>query len=364
MIARLTTHTLGSCAKLALLMVLLVLVSCGADDEANEPGERNRSVKLVTVNDGSQLAERRFVARVEALSTVDLAFQTDGRIETMLAREGSVVPGGALIARLERRDYELAVDEAETALMLSEAEYQRAARMLAPGAIAQSQYDRARAERDMRRVALEFAQRRLAYTELTAPFDALVTRRLVDAHTQTQTGTAVVRVQDVTELGVVIAVPENLMFVLADTSGLSAELSLSAFPGQRFELQYREHSTEADGVTQTYNLRFSLPRPEALSVLPGMTGTVSVRVREEASAIGITVPVAALDARSDGSFQVWVYDAQSGRVNSRAVQTGALGGDQVSIMDGLQPGEQIVAAGAHLLRENMPVVPFISNGEP
>tara|TARA_R100001143_G_C3348509_1_gene128162 strand:- start:93 stop:1145 length:1053 start_codon:yes stop_codon:yes gene_type:complete len=340
--------------------LMATLQACQESTAEQAPGDTLRTARVETITAGPAYAERRFVGRVAASSTVDLSFQVGGRIVNMPVQEGSIVPAGNLIAELDKTDYERAVREAQVALELSELDHQRNQQMLNNGAIPQATYDRALADLEMRRLALAAAERNLSYASIEVPFDALVTRRLVDSFTQVQAGTEVVRVQDVTELRVNISVPENLMSVLQTPERFSVVAQLSAYPGQSFELEYREHATEADPVTQTYPISFALDRSEAPGALPGMTATVIVTSRQGAMPDLITVPVAALDTAADGSFRLWVYDQQTAQVSPRTVTVGTLGSERVEIESGVQIGEQIVTAGAHLLRDGMRVTPYVS----
>lgn len=335
-----------------------MLQACQESTAEQNPEAGYRTVRLETVGQGVTDGQRRFVGRVDALSTVDLSFQVGGRIVSMPVQQGTIVPRGGLIADMDSADYALAVREARVALDLTELDYQRNRQMLTTGAIPRATYDRAQAELEMRQLALDAAARNFAYTRLEAPFDALVTRRLVDSFTQVGPGTPVVRVQDVTELRVRISIPETLMGLLQTPERFIVTAEISAHPGQQFELEYREHATEADPVTQTYEISFGLPRPGDANILPGMTATVTVQSRDAFLMPRIDVPVAALDTAENGDFRLWVYDPETSEVNSRVVDIGNLGSSRITIISGLEAGEQIVTAGAHMLREGMRVSPY------
>lgn len=341
-----------------LLSLLAMLNACQESTAEQDTGRELRTVRLETIGQERAEGVRRFVGVVDALSTVDMAFQVGGRITAMPVQQGAIVPRGGLIAELDDADYALAVREARVALDLSTLDYERNRKMLDSGAIPRATYDRAASDLEMRRLALNAAERNLAYTRIQAPFDALVTRRIVDSFTQVQAGTAVVRVQDVTELRVHISVPESLMAMLQTPERFTVTAEISAYPGRQFPLSYREHATEADPVTQTYQVSFGLARQDGINILPGMTATVSVQSGDAFLAPRIDVPAAALDTADDGSFRVWVFNPEEGTVSPRAVTVGALGSNRVVINAGLQPGEQVVTAGAHMLHEGMAVTPF------
>ncbi len=337
---------------------LALLSGCLESTAEQSPADSFRTVRVETLGLTGAEGQRRFVGRVEALNTVDLSFQVGGRMVSIPVQQGSVVARGSLIAELDMVDYQLAVREARVALDLAELDYQRNRQMLTTGAIPRAAYDRALADLEMRQLALDAAERNFAYTRLEAPFDALITRRLVDPFTQVGAGTPVVRVQDVTELRVTISVPESLMGLLQTPERFQVTAELSALPGQPFELLYREHATEADPVTQTYPISFAMLGATPDSVLPGMTATVIVASRLGSVPGQITVPVSALDTREDGSFQVWLFDAQQNTVAPRPVEVGTMGSSRVVVTRGLSTGDQIVTAGAHLLRDGMRVTAY------
>lgn len=343
----------------ALLLSATLLAACGgAGSEEGSGQSAPRTVKLETVGERPQAGMRRFVARVEPRNTVDLAFQTPGRIEQIPAVEGSQVERGTLLAELETVDYELALRDAEAALTLAREEHERNQRLAERDAVSRAALQRSSSQLERAQVAFDNAQRNLRLTRLEAPFDALISRQMVDPFTQVQAGTPVLQLQDVSELRVAIGVPEDLMYTLDNTERLRATLHLATWPDLSFEVDYFEHSTQPDPVAQTYELLFSLPRQEGYNILPGMTGTITVQVLEEAALPGISVPVAALDTRQAPQMRVWVYEADSGTVHPRDVEAGTLGGNRISITAGLQSGDTIVTAGAHLLQEGMPVTPL------
>lgn len=342
-----------------ILLAAVWLAGCsGEPDAEGGNGQVQRSVKVETVGERPLAGMRRFVARIEPLNTVDLAFQTGGRIERMPVEEGSRVRQGTLLAELEQVDYELALRDAEAGLELAQQEHQRNQRLAERDAVSRAALQRSRAELERRQVAFDNAQRDLSLTRLEAPFDALVSRQLVDPYTQVQAGTAVLRLQDVSALQVGIGVPEDLMYTLDNTDRLEAKLTLATWPDRSFVVHYREHRTQPDPVAQTYELLFSLPQQDDITILPGMTGTVTVTVRDEAAVPGISVPVAALDTRRAPQMVVWVLGDDGTTVQPREVEAGTLGGDRIVIESGLEPGETIVTAGAHLLQEGMTVTPF------
>ena len=91
-----------------------------------------------------------------------------------------------------------------------------------------------------------------------------------------------------------------------------------------------------------------------------MTVAVIITKKQASEISKIAVPVSALDYDEQGNPRVWVFDPKTTTVSSRQVVLGTIQKHKIPVLDGLQTGEQIVTAGAHLLRENMTVRGFIS----
>jgi RND family efflux transporter MFP subunit len=316
------------------------------------------TVRLMTVDAGPGVIVRRFVGRVEALRTVDLSFQVAGLMTDLPVRTGEVLPKGARIAALDPADFDLARRRAEAQRELAQQEFERARDLTARGAAPVSRRDEALAELRLAEVDFDSAIRDVGLTEITAPFEALVTRRLVDAFTYVTPETPVVRVQDVSELRVVISVPEDLIAARADPDSFTATARLAALPGAPIPLTLREFVTEADAVAQTYEVSFAIDAPRDSQILPGMTATVEIRTNGEAAGRAPVLPLTALDPNGETGFQVWVYDAGDGTVAPLPVELGLPDAESAPVLSGLRGGETIVAAGVDRLRPGMRVRPL------
>lgn len=339
-----------------IIATVLLLVGCADDEEPQAPP--SQVIKLFETDQQNMLPTRRFVGRVDARSTVNLAFQVGGRIETFPAVQGSTIPRGEMIAQLDPTDYALQVRSAEAEVEQARRHHNRQRNLYAHNAVSESVLDAARADAELAETQLESAQQELAYTTLHAPFDALITRRLVENHTNVPPNTEVVRIQDISELRIRINVPETLMQHFASERGFKAEAEIAALPGERIPLVYREHITEPDEVAQTYQVEFAPADGAPFIALPGTTATVFIGLEDPLASPVVMVPASALDKTQSGQFRVWVYDPDNGTVAPQQVTTGDIIDDQVVILAGLQAGVSIAAAGVHLLREDMQVKPL------
>jgi multidrug efflux pump subunit AcrA (membrane-fusion protein) len=142
-------------------------------------------------------------------------------------------------------------------------------------------------------------------------------------------------------------------------------------PERRLPVTLKSFATEADPQTQTSEVGLGLTPPPDLRVLPGMgvavlpdtaagrvAGTTADADDTADAAAPVLIPIAAVVAAADGTPTVWVVDPESGQVSRRSIDTGALQGADLAVLNGLAPGERIVTAGVHSLREGMRVHPL------
>lgn len=360
------------CWRHAWLLPVLLLTGC--DRPLPEPAEQTlRPVQVQRVAPRPITVSRDFVGRLQAAQTVDLAFEVDGELTSLPILEGQAVAAGDLLAALDPTRFELALQEASIDLRLTRLELERRQTLLAERATSVAEVDAARARFELAEVRLARARESLHDSRITAPFDAVVARRHLDIGTRVRVGDVVARLANVSELRVVASLPEDLLASLAADAWASIRVSAAfrGLPSQRFDLQYVEHAAEANAVAQTFDVTFSLPRPEGAHLLPGMTAVVYVDTRsprQAAEAAEFMLPTAALLSAPDGSFMVWVLDPESGRVQRRGVTVtearGSMGtvATGIGIGSGLAEGEWVVVAGASQLQDGMRVRPVDADG--
>ncbi|XBQ16705.1 MAG: efflux RND transporter periplasmic adaptor subunit [Oceanicaulis sp.] len=338
--------------------LMLALAACGAPEpDAEAPV---RAARIEIVRPAESAAVREFVGRVEARLTVDLAFQVGGRLADFPVSEGEIIEEGALVARLETQDFERALREAQVQLQQARQNLERQQTLHARGIASDAALEDAQTAYDLRAVALDNARQNLDYAAVSAPFEGLVSRRLVDNFTTVAAGQPVVRLQDVSELRVAIQVPESVLALVDETEPREMTARFPFLPDQTFALEFRELVAEPDRASQTYTALFALPGDIPANILPGMTANVRILIEPDADTVSdaVRAPVSALAAAPDGGFVVFVYDPGSGEVSARRVGVGPVTGETVLVETGLRPGEQIVTAGVTALHDGMKVRPL------
>ena len=117
---------------------------------------------------------------------------------------------------------------------------------------------------------------------------------------------------------------------------------------------------EADPATQTYAATFIMPAPDDVTLLPGMTATVTEHRKrtDQADDSGYAVPLDVVPIDGSGQYFVWsVKESVEGEltVHRVDVKVNKLTRDSILVTQGLSRGDRIAAAGVHLLQEGQQV---------
>jgi RND family efflux transporter MFP subunit len=332
-------------------LALAVLASPIAAQDTPKP------VKLMQVRETTPGFTRQFFGRVAARQTVDLAFQVAGQIVEMPVNEGFVIPKGGLIARLDQEPFELRLERAQLQKEQADRTVARLSRLRGTTA-SQVAVDDAETEAQLAAIALRDAEYELEHATLTAPFDALVSSRAVEAFTTVSAGTPIVRIHDMSELRIEVDVPE----ILFQRSGQNDDITITAkFPvsDEVFPLEIREFDAETSSVGQTFRIQFGLTPPEGLQILPGSSVTVNVKVQDERT--GIIVPATAVIADATGELSVMVFSpagADEGTVRRVPVTIEPTQSGDVRVLKGLSDGDEVVVAGGAVLTDGQSVRRF------
>jgi len=349
------------------------LTSCGKKEEPKATKEVVRPVKTMTVTSAGEALKRTYPGTVRAAQRADLAFQVDGPLIKLPVEEGQKVKKGDLIARIDPRDFQtnlrnaegqLARDEA--ALTLAQSEYDRVLRIQKrdPGAVSGMMVDekregvnKAKANIKSLEASVDAAKLQLSYTYLRAPFSGVIATRHVDNFQEVRAKQPIVTLDYISHLEILVDLPELAMATVREGGG-KAVAEFESAPGKEFPLTLKEYATRADPKTQTYRIVLTMPAPEGIRILPGMTANVHGSEPTGGEVEQFVIPAIAVFGDEVGKSHVWVVDPQTDTVHRKAVTTGDLTGtESIQIDDGLESGEVIVVSGVSRLREGMKIRP-------
>ena len=332
------------------MLTCWALPGCGVEDTPPEPV---RPVLSVVVADAAGLSGRRFPGQAKATQELNLAFEVPGRLIERPVEVGDRVEPGQVLAELDPRDFAAALKSAEAELKRDQVNFERAEGMLAEDVISRAQYDRLEARREIAEASVELAAKALADSVLRAPFSGTVAATYVENYENIRAKQEIMRLLDTSKIEMVIQIPESL---ISNTPYVrNIQVRFDPFPETLLPASIKEVSNEASRTTRTYPVTLIMEPPEGVEILPGMAGEAwgSVELPEDLPESGIEVPTAAVfadDASDSEQSYVWVVDKETRSVSRhqvKIVRFSALG----VLVQGVEPGERIVTAGVHSLRE-------------
>ncbi len=316
-----------------------------------------RPVKLAKLDVADSVLTRQFFGSVVARQTVDLAFQVSGQIQEFPVLEGAPVAKGALIAQLDLEPFERALDQARVQKDQADRALARL-NQLSSSSVSQVSIDDAQSAADLAALSVREAEYALEHATLSAPFDGLVASRNFANFSTVSAGTPVVRLHDISEWRVEIDVPE----VLFRTAGENPDLTLvGRFTGSAREipLELREFTAEASAVGQTFKITLAMLEEPGPGVLPGSSITVVAGLNTDRRQA--TIPASAVVIDDAGKTSLMVFkstDGETGTVERKdvALETGNDG--EFILTDTIEPGMEIVVAGAQSLTDGQAVRRF------
>lgn len=340
---------------------VVTVAACGGEQVA-EHAPTVRPLKTVVVG-GLLTGERVFPGTVQAAQRAELAFRVDGQLIARPVKNGDVVESGQVLARLDPRDYQLAVDEAQATFDKWDADLRRYRRLYENDAVPLSDLELRRSQRDVSNARLSNAKLNLDYTYLRAPFAGEIGETYVENREDVRAKEPVMSLHDVTAVEIDISVPEAYRAQFSRDDDFEGSVSIVArfefAPGKEFDLQLKEFAASADRLTQTFKATFIMDQPEGVSVQPGMTAQVYVRATTTTEASphdGFVVPARCVFNGDNGEALVWVVDESAMTVHQREVVVGEVTGtESIWVQSGLNPGDRIATVAVNHLREGMKV---------
>ena len=352
------THAPHFSRLLATAMLGALLAACGGND-IDPVADTVKPAKLITLTEATTERSNSFPAVVRSVRSTELAFQVGGQIVEWNAIDGAPIGRGQVIARLDARSFEAAVEQAEAQYNNAKSEYERALRLIEEDAISRSVVESREAQVQIAKASLDTARKSLSDTVLLAPFDGYVGRSNVEQFQNVGPQQTVLVLQSQAVEAIVNA-PAAFVINSNRIRYYNEEVELDAAPGRRFPATFREATGVADSSTQTFEGHFSFTPPPDLLVLTGMTATLyftTEAIDDSVGVAGVSVPLSAILTEGNQKY-VWAVEGRERTLKRQAVSVADGVGETLVVTDGLSVGDTIVAAGGAYLQAGDRVRPW------
>lgn len=327
------------------LAVVVVTSSCSTNKDKLVTFY-TKLVKTSMVKEVSSVQYKQFPGIITETEEVNLAFRVAGPIQKIYIKEGDYVKKGQLIAEMDTRDYMVQKNAIEARVKQLQSEYERIAELNRKKSVADNDFEKMKAGKEMAEAQLKNANDQLQDTKLYAPFAGYISKVMFENGELVNHGTPIASLIDVSMLKVEINVPASLYINRDQITKI--ECTQEDLKGASFLL-----TVYADNIKANNNGLYTLylyHKPSANSKLaPGMNVSVNISYQNENEAL-LNIPAVAVFEKDNNSC-VWLV--KDSKVKSQIIVTNNLVREgEVGVVEGLKAGQEVVVGGLHLLKEN------------
>jgi multidrug efflux system membrane fusion protein len=306
---------------------------------------------------------------VQALYTVAIHAQVDGKLQEVLFKEGQRVKKGDVLAKIDPRLYQAALDQAkarkaqdEAALTAAIKDLARFQTLVLKNAETQQNLDLQQAKVDQDKAAIdadvatiETAQTNLDYTDVKATNDGRMGVRMVDpgniVHASDQAAIAILTQTEPT--AVLFTLPAQTLDDVR-TAMANGDVQVQAYDRDNVKLLSTGKLSTIDNLidqaTSTYRLKAMFPNEDE-KLWPGEF--VNARLLVGTKKDVVTIPPLAVQRGPHGLF-TWVLKPDN-TVEPRPIQIGTTTADRTIVSSGVSDGDRVVTDGQYKLQANTPV---------
>jgi membrane fusion protein (multidrug efflux system) len=286
--------------------------------------------------------------QIEAVQSIELRPEVDGRLVEIFMREGAEVARGTQLFKIDDAELRAQVARLEAERDRAVQALERTRRLIEQNASSEADLEAAEANARSTQAQLDLQQVRLDRTVVRAPFSGLVGARLVSLGDYVTTSTRLVALQTVDPQRAVFRVPERYAQRLE--LGQEVTFRVAALPDVEFTGVVDFVDPVVALPARTITVKAEVPDPDR-DLKPGMF--IEVRLATDVRPDAVLVPEDAILPLSGADF-VWVVS--EGTASRRQVELGVRMPGFVEVLSGVDAGERVVVGGLERLSEGIPVM--------
>jgi len=294
--------------------------------------------------------------QIEAVQSIELRPDIEGRIAEILVREGTRVSRGQALIKVDDAELRAEVARAEAERDLARQSLTRTRELLSQKASSQSELERAEATSRSTEAQYQLLKVRLDRTTVRAPFTGVAGRRMVSLGDYVTTSDDLMTLQTVSPQRAVFQVPERYAEKLK--VGQQVTFRVAALPGREFtgRVDFVDPVVQLPGRTITVKAQVPNTRRQLQA---GMF--IEVRLATDVRPNAVVIAEDAVLPLQGANF-VWVVI--DGKAIRRQVELGVRTPGFVEARTGVEAGEQVVVGGQERLAEGAPAAPTVVDRTP
>ena len=342
-------------SPLWLLPMGLVLLT-GCQRPVVPPAEKTDQqvrVSLVTAKLSTFSETGVYYGKLAGSASATLIATLGGRVDAVLATEGSLVEAGQSLGRINAEKAQSNRDMVALGEKIAKENLDRQRQFLRDGNASQIAVDQAElAWLTAHNTSID-AQKALDGALAVTPIQGIVTHRYVELFEELAPGSRTFSVASIDTMKVTIGIPEPEMGGVS--AGNAAEVTVDSVPGGVWKGRVSRLGREVSPDTLTFSAEVTFDNPGRL-LLPGTSATVTLHRRDLAGQI--VVPTEAVLTKGQESFVMVEEDGVAHRV---PVTLGPTSRTQTVITQGLKVGNHVIVAGNNLASDGSPVAVTVAD---
>lgn len=296
------------------------------------------------------------IGTVEAVQGVTVSADLPGTVAKIEFESGKFVNKGDVLVELDTRQERAQLAAMEAQRDLAKLNYSRAQQLASQGVISKSDYDKSSA--DQRQTEANVAELRATIERKTirAPFSGVLGIRKVNLGQYLAAGAPIVPLQSLDPIYVNFGVPQQQGPQVKN--GRTVRVSTAELAGHVFDGHVTAVDSLIDENTRNVQVQATLPN-KGHRLRPGMFVEVSLNLGSSSTAIELPASAISYAPYGDSVYVVTDMKDKKGQtyrgVRQQFVKVGSSRGDQVAILSGINPGDEVVTSGVFKLRNGAAV---------
>jgi len=295
------------------------------------------------------------IGTFRAVQEIDIAPQIGGAVVSVRVESGQDVDKGARLFEIDNSVEQADLKNNLAILKNAELALERQRQLIQGGNTAKANFDAAEAARDSAAAAVERVRAIITQKNLTAPFAGRVGIRKLDLGQYVSPGMGLITLQQLDPIFVDFPIPEKSLAVLKP--GEAIEVEVDAYPGQIFHGVIKTVDARVARDSRNVLVRGELDNKK-LQLWSGMFANVNVIAGVLQKVVTLPRTAVTYSLYGDSVFVVKPIPPGTGaaqaaqanedtvmKVERRVVRAGDTREDRVAIVEGVEPGETIVAEG-------------------
>ncbi|MEW9889808.1 MAG: efflux RND transporter periplasmic adaptor subunit [Candidatus Symbiodolus clandestinus] len=282
------------------------------------------------------------VGFLEAYQGVTLANQLPGTVQQILFTAGETVQAGTKLLRLDSAVEQAQLQVAQAKQVAIHTHYQRSQRLYRQRAIAKEQFEQAQADYQTLMAEIKSLQESLCRRQIIAPFTGVLGLNQVQLGQYLTPGTPIVNVQDLSKLRIRFTVPQTAITQIKLQQPIT--IQVDALPGEQFSgviCALEPRITPHSGLLE---VQADVPADNPL-LRPGMLARIRIPSPTSSQQQQLPQMAVAFTLYGETAYRLIRDEQFVQRVSQVTLKVGERRDGWVQVLEGLQPGDQVVTAG-------------------